>query len=524
MIERAGSNPGLEISSHKYPTHAGKGKETSSHRKKPAVKNEESPENPSDLAQITPETFDNVDPFEPDSNVRNTAYTPPPESEKGEVDKEWTIMVYMAGDNDLETFLVNNLKSLEKVGSSPRINILAELDRGASPKSPLTKWKGSRRFEIQKSDDATRITSPVAQDLGTVNMADPKHLSDFVQWGMKNYPAKHYLLILNDHGYGFMGAADDKGSNDTMTLPEMAEGIKDAEKATGKKIDILGFDACLMSDLEVAYELNDTADFMIASQEVIGSGGWPYGDFTEKGPSKSSRKTKGPGGQMPTADNVSYLFPQHMALSTFLGKAEKIIDNTGKLEPETLAKGIVAQCEKHVDTTPTMAAIRLGDPIQKIVDAVKSLGESIKTSEQKEEILEAVKKTQPFNKQAPLQNPYGDYRDLYDFCDKLLGSKELNDEKLRSCAEAVQKTLDEAIVFRTREDLLPEKYKGAHGISLYIPEEVGQTDYGYGVIKFQKDTGWLDSIKEVAGFNPNEYWEPLYKPPAIKRGDGNPAV
>jgi len=475
-----------------------------------------------------------IDPFEPNNNIRKTVYTPPPEAQE---EKEWTVLVYMAGDNDLEPYLVNNLIALEKVGSNDGVNVVVELDRGEKPKSPVTRWKGSRRFLVQKSEDNARVASPVVQELGPVNMADPQHLSDFIKWGMQNYPAKHYMVIINDHGYGFMGAADDKGNKDTMNLKEMhqafdlaskgmqktvTEGVKDATQATGKKIDVIGFDACLMGMVEVGYELKDYADVMVASQEVIGSGGWPYGAFAEDAKNVGKKQlSKGPGApySLPPRDIMAevskYAFPSNLAMSTFLDKAQRIIANKGELTPEVFAHGIITQCEKHIDTTPTMAAVRLGDYIGKLADSLKGLGAAMKDSEFKAELLEIVKQTQHFNMNSPEQNPYGDFRDIQDFCEKIVDSPAINDEKLKSASKATITALEEAIIDKTETKLLPNKYKESHGMSVYLPDSSGGTDFGYKETSFDKDTGWLDNVRQVAVNDPEEKWEPLYKPPKL---------
>jgi hypothetical protein len=493
------------------------------------------PINEEDEGAFTTSNNVKINPFEENNNIRRTAYvapSPPPE------DKEWTVLVYMAGDNDLEPYLVNNLIALEKVGSSPKINVVAELDRGDKPRSPVTKWKGSRRFLVQKSDDPKKITSAPVQDLGDVNMADPAHLSDFVQWGMKNYPAKHYMLIINDHGYGFMGAADDKGSKDTMNLPGLGkafkeiteqmnrdtvvDGVKDASQKTGKKIDIIGFDACLMGQVEVAYELKDYADLMVASQEVIGSGGWPYGNFQTQ-QAQFRQPTKGP--SLPDAPPVDMFdipgmdpteIGTNSVLCYFLDRAQKVLEKKGEITPETFAHGIITQCEKHVDTTPTMAAIRLGDYIGDLVEDMKEMSVILKASPDKEALLDIIKRTQNFNLQAPDQNPYGDYRDLRNFCELIVSSKKLTDKKLKPIARKVRDAVDDVVLDKIDTKLVPDKYKNANGISVYLPDVSGGTDYGYMQTRFAKETDWLDGVRTVAVNDPEEKWEPLYRPPELK--------
>jgi hypothetical protein len=44
----------------------------------------------------------------------------------------------------------------------------------------------------------------------------------------------------------------------------------------GKKLDILGFDSCVMGMLEVGYQFNRIADTMIASEGSVPSAGWTY--------------------------------------------------------------------------------------------------------------------------------------------------------------------------------------------------------------------------------------------------------
>jgi hypothetical protein len=85
---------------------------------------------------------------------------------------------------------------------------------------------------------------------------------------MKNFGAKHYMLVIWGHGNGWRGAAEDKG--DPLNLTEMKNALGD------RKIDIIGFDACYMGSIEVNYELKDNADYLVASEKKLPRAGWPY--------------------------------------------------------------------------------------------------------------------------------------------------------------------------------------------------------------------------------------------------------
>ena len=106
--------------------------------------------------------------------------------------KPWTVMVYMAGDNSLDPEGVQDLKEMKKVGSTDKLNIIAQFDRASG--------HTARRYYLRKGGI---VTGDAVASLGTVNTGDPKALTDFIQWGVKNYQADHYLLVLWNHGQGW---------------------------------------------------------------------------------------------------------------------------------------------------------------------------------------------------------------------------------------------------------------------------------------------------------------------------------
>jgi hypothetical protein len=114
--------------------------------------------------------------------------------------------------------------------------------------------------------------------LGEVDMSDPASLQDFVTWGITQYPAERYLLIISSHGAGWAGIGPDYDSGETiLPISGIRDALRGALAATGvDKIDIVGFDACLMSQFEVATELQDVAHYLLSAEEVIPGFGWEY--------------------------------------------------------------------------------------------------------------------------------------------------------------------------------------------------------------------------------------------------------
>lgn len=113
-------------------------------------------------------------------------------------------------------------------------------------------------------------------------MGDPLTLSSFLNYGFDFFPADSYSLILWDHGGGpVLGYGVDENFRDLLTLDELSEALEDSVGAHMTKLEWIGFDACLMSSLEVASVLAPYANYMIASQETEPGWGWNYDFLSE---------------------------------------------------------------------------------------------------------------------------------------------------------------------------------------------------------------------------------------------------
>lgn len=109
-------------------------------------------------------------------------------------------------------------------------------------------------------------------------MSEPQSLNDFIVWTKENYPADRYMLVMWDHGGGFASGygQDDLNrrseSYGLMTASEIISAIADA----GIKFDLIGFDACLMQNVEFANAFEPYADYYLASEESEPATGWFY--------------------------------------------------------------------------------------------------------------------------------------------------------------------------------------------------------------------------------------------------------
>ncbi len=232
---------------------------------------------------------------------------------------KWTFMVYLAGDNNLSDAGETDLQEMAAVGSTDEVNIVAEFDR-------IGTESHTKRYYVKKGELEELV------DLGETDCGDPNVLLRFIRWSAENYPAERYALILWNHGggwapsdldqiatevktkdYGRNEGVDrsgsrlgralfrstwkgilsldspvqrsiciDDGSGHSLDTVELGQVLKLAVDAFGQPIDLMGMDACLMSNFEVAYQAQDYVKCIVASEETEPFDGWPYTAVLQK--------------------------------------------------------------------------------------------------------------------------------------------------------------------------------------------------------------------------------------------------
>jgi hypothetical protein len=192
----------------------------------------------------------------------------------------WTVLHYSMADTNLEPFMVTDVNELGGVGSNENLQVREFMDRSAGYGDDEVldqgAWVGSRVFDIG-AGGATELV----EDLGDVDSADPAVLAQFIADGIEAHRAGHYALVISDHGASWPGIGPDEGSgNDVLDLAEITGAIASGlDQAGVDKLDLLGFDACLMANYEVASAVAPLADRLVASQELEPGHGWDYGSL-----------------------------------------------------------------------------------------------------------------------------------------------------------------------------------------------------------------------------------------------------
>lgn len=196
----------------------------------------------------------------------------------------WNYLVYMDGDNNLEDYVTHDLNELEIVGSTADVNVLVLADRIEGYADDDGDWTGSRYYRIETDTDDTVVSSPVAEDLGEVDMGDPAVLAAFLEWAGTRYPADHTALVLWDHGSGWDFTVAPPSIAEDETSGGGALSIAEGDLAAAltpwvdahDRLDLVGFDACNMAGWEVAQALVPYARTMTAAETTVGWEGYRY--------------------------------------------------------------------------------------------------------------------------------------------------------------------------------------------------------------------------------------------------------
>ncbi|MBI4351311.1 MAG: hypothetical protein HY550_07725 [Elusimicrobia bacterium] len=205
--------------------------------------------------------------------------------------REWTVMIYLNGKSNIEPFALGDLNRLETVGSSEKVAIVAEIGRSKGLDNDTTAdgdWNGVRRYYVTKDQDKEHLASTLLADLGSPDMGDWKEAAAFLKWARTAYPAKKYLFIIWDHGWGWLDPVK-PGANlldDYKSIShDFVTGNYIATRQLGKifreagKVDMYVSMACFMQMAEVAYEIKDGADVIVGAEEVIQLPGLNWEDF-----------------------------------------------------------------------------------------------------------------------------------------------------------------------------------------------------------------------------------------------------
>jgi hypothetical protein len=378
------------------------------------------------------------------------------------IETDWAIMLYIAADDTLANFAVESLKQLTKSFSmhsgakGASVVVAAQFalpldaaqpvsaDAEASDDTSKLRYifkdgsGGNLTASLVHSLPATTKVSGKAKLPGKANLSEKEALKEFLQWGYRKCKAKQYALILWGHGPELLFQPTPPNptgdSNSLYLTPMQLRGaLEDCRPPGRSRLDIVGFDACSMSMVEMAFELQGLADFMIASQDDVPDLSLPY-------------------------DNLIELFRRdgNRPASLLKGGVEAYVSayqdcicnaNTG-MKPVTLSVLNLKECGALESAVGTLACALL-----------KAKDEACLA-----DMLIAARES---------SHDYagGLYVDLHDFCTNLARQvKQLNAKDKREDIQRACRSVRDALIKGTSNFILANSSnKRGHGISIYLP-------------------------------------------------------
>ncbi|MBL8058548.1 MAG: hypothetical protein JNK29_17725, partial [Anaerolineales bacterium] len=371
----------------------------------------------------------------------------------------WTVLLYQDADDEvLEEDIFIDLNEAERVGSTDQVKIVAQIDRYAGGFRGDGNWSEARRYLITQDDDLEQLASePLGE--GEVNMADGDTLVDFITWAVQNYPADKYALILSDHGMGWPGGwtdptargqgADDvpiaRAFGDLLYLNELDRSLERAVAESGiGQFELLGFDACLMSHVEVYAAVQPYARYAVASQETEPGLGWAYTAFLSQLAAEPAMDGAGLG---------------RAIVESYIVGDQRIQDEQARAEytGRRLSASAVAEA---TGASATLAAVDLSQ-MPAVLRALDDLAVALNAVDQRQ-VARARRYAQSFESVFGEDVPPS-YLDLAHFA--ALAAQEAGDTQVTEAVRGLLTVLGQAILAETSG---PER-PGAYGMSIYFP-------------------------------------------------------
>lgn len=340
---------------------------------------------------------------------------------------DWTVMLYMDADNDLEGWAIGDFYELAEVGSTVDVNVVVQLDRTPGYTNTEGDWTDCKRFYVTQGMTPTPGNAIVS--LGEINMGNPLTLQNFVVWAVETYPASKYALILRNHGWLTGVGADSSHGYDWLTASEIRTTLEQVTNATGVRIDVISLHSCMGASLEMAFQISGRVEVMVASEEVTSSlYGFPYGDIL--------------------ADLVA---SPMMNATTFA---------------MTLHDHYVLENEGTGDAFMTMSVLNTTRIADEVVPAVSSLAVNLNRllPAYCRDILYKIR-----HAATGFTNP--SWRDLYDFCQLLVA--DAPDPETADVAQDVIDALPGALLAEWHDVNSPD----LHGLSIYLPPDNDPYNY-----------------------------------------------
>ncbi|MDD3391636.1 MAG: clostripain-related cysteine peptidase, partial [Synergistaceae bacterium] len=197
--------------------------------------------------------------------------------------REWTIIAFLDGDNNLEQFVLQDMKEMETGFPGPGTDVIVLLDRSKEYSTAMGNWTGTRAYRLKKYMGEGNIDSELIHDFGELNLGDEAVLEAFLRAALRKFPAPKNALFMWDHGSGWINMANDDDApgserkTDEITLEEFTNALRNSASLLPEgKLDLIFFDMCLMGQAETVTACAPFARYMVAAAPTIPGVGMDY--------------------------------------------------------------------------------------------------------------------------------------------------------------------------------------------------------------------------------------------------------
>lgn len=360
---------------------------------------------------------------------------------------KWTFLVFLNAANNLQEFGVLNVNQMERIGSTTDVNIVVQWKQANCSSCGSPDWVGTRRYFITKDNDPSRVNSQLVQDLGSnIDMGDWRELRNFIAWTQQHYPADRYAVVIWNHGAGWRPTRleRDRGltpfprsvSIDDSTGSEIQTWQLPQALSVTPKMDMVIFDASLMQMTEVAYEIRESAQVVVGSEESPPGEGYVYDTFL--------------------ADLIANPNMTPAQFGTQI--VNRTLDAYGS------------------NGNNTQSAIDLSK-MQNVADKVSAFAASLQAhiSDSRQAMIDARNNARSY--------AFPDNKDLVDYADRIKNGTAASD--LKTAADAVRQAVTSAVIAERHGDLS----SGSHGLAIYVPSPFNYLS-SYANLAFARATAW----------------------------------
>jgi len=171
-----------------------------------------------------------------------------------------TIIVFMAADDNLSENATKNIKAMQDGYKEKGANLIVFID------DPVNNTRQIQRI----TDSGNTILKTYTESNSVYAIQMNEVLNDIIAM----YPSESYGLVLWSHGNSWLPSSKQTRAFGADVNRQI--NISDLAAALPVWFDFILIDACLMGTVEVAYELRDKTDFLIASPTEVVDLGFPY--------------------------------------------------------------------------------------------------------------------------------------------------------------------------------------------------------------------------------------------------------